>query len=105
MPHLGTVKTSGSPWDVAAIWKQAGFPEPVQFAKIRHLGQIKVGRNDLCPCGSGKKFKKCHLAMPLVAAGQRPNPPQSSLPPHFWDKVDEHFLKERFTPHKRAWLR
>lgn len=19
----------------------------------------KVGRNDLCPCGSGKKFKKC----------------------------------------------
>ncbi|MBC5815422.1 MAG: SEC-C domain-containing protein, partial [Candidatus Eremiobacteraeota bacterium] len=18
------------------------------------------GRNDLCPCGSGKKFKKCH---------------------------------------------
>lgn len=21
--------------------------------------QVKVGRNDLCPCGSGKKFKKC----------------------------------------------
>ena len=20
----------------------------------------KVGRNDLCPCGSGKKWKKCH---------------------------------------------
>jgi preprotein translocase subunit SecA len=20
----------------------------------------KVGRNDLCPCGSGKKFKSCH---------------------------------------------
>ena len=20
----------------------------------------KVGRNDLCPCGSGKKFKHCH---------------------------------------------
>jgi preprotein translocase subunit SecA len=20
----------------------------------------KVGRNDLCPCGSGKKFKQCH---------------------------------------------
>jgi preprotein translocase subunit SecA len=20
----------------------------------------KVGRNDACPCGSGKKFKKCH---------------------------------------------
>jgi preprotein translocase subunit SecA len=20
----------------------------------------EVGRNDLCPCGSGKKYKKCH---------------------------------------------
>jgi preprotein translocase subunit SecA len=20
----------------------------------------KAGRNDPCPCGSGKKFKKCH---------------------------------------------
>ena len=25
--------------------------------------QPKVGRNDLCPCGSGKKYKKCHGAM------------------------------------------
>jgi preprotein translocase subunit SecA len=24
--------------------------------------QAKVGRNDPCPCGSGKKFKKCHGA-------------------------------------------
>ena len=24
-------------------------------------GVSKVGRNDLCPCGSGKKFKKCCL--------------------------------------------
>jgi SEC-C motif len=23
-----------------------------------------VGRNDLCPCGSGKKYKKCHLVQP-----------------------------------------
>ena len=26
---------------------------------VRREGQ-KVGRNDPCPCGSGKKFKKCH---------------------------------------------
>jgi preprotein translocase subunit SecA len=26
------------------------------------LDSPKVGRNDLCPCGSGKKFKKCHGA-------------------------------------------
>jgi len=24
--------------------------------------QVKVGRNDACPCGSGKKFKQCHGA-------------------------------------------
>jgi preprotein translocase subunit SecA len=29
-------------------------PEP----KKREVA--KVGRNDSCPCGSGKKFKKCH---------------------------------------------
>jgi len=22
---------------------------------------MKIGRNDTCPCGSGKKFKKCHM--------------------------------------------
>lgn len=26
---------------------------------IRRAGR-RIRRNDLCPCGSGKKFKKCH---------------------------------------------
>jgi preprotein translocase subunit SecA len=25
-----------------------------------HTSEQKVGRNDPCPCGSGKKYKKCH---------------------------------------------
>ena len=29
-------------------------------AKPMHREAPKVGRNDLCPCGSGKKYKKCH---------------------------------------------
>jgi preprotein translocase subunit SecA len=29
----------------------------------------KIGRNDPCPCGSGKKYKKCHGAPTAVAAG------------------------------------
>jgi preprotein translocase subunit SecA len=37
----------------------AGDSQPVQQV-VR--GQEKVGRNDPCPCGSGKKFKKCHGA-------------------------------------------
>jgi preprotein translocase subunit SecA len=28
-------------------------------AQVKRDG-AKVGRNDPCPCGSGKKFKKCH---------------------------------------------
>ena len=28
-------------------------PQPVRVEK-------KVGRNEVCPCGSGKKFKQCH---------------------------------------------
>jgi uncharacterized protein YecA (UPF0149 family) len=26
----------------------------------RQLKRGRVGRNELCPCGSGKKFKHCH---------------------------------------------
>jgi hypothetical protein len=26
----------------------------------RHI--LKVGRNDPCPCGSGKKYKDCHVS-------------------------------------------
>lgn len=26
---------------------------------------MKIGRNDRCPCGSGLKYKKCHLGKPL----------------------------------------
>ena len=30
--------------------------------KVKTSDGKEVGRNDLCPCGSGKKFKKCHGA-------------------------------------------
>lgn len=23
--------------------------------------RVKIGRNEPCPCGSGKKFKRCHI--------------------------------------------
>jgi preprotein translocase subunit SecA len=31
-------------------------------AKQPVIAKEKVGRNDVCPCGSGKKYKKCHGA-------------------------------------------
>jgi len=31
----------------------------------------KAGRNDPCPCGSGKKFKRCHGVEGGVSTGSR----------------------------------
>ena len=39
--------------DAAAQSNTSAKRQPVRVDK-------KVGRNDLCPCGSGKKFKNCH---------------------------------------------
>jgi preprotein translocase subunit SecA len=41
----------------AASMAGAGDAAPVQT--IRRTTD-KIGRNDPCPCGSGKKYKKCH---------------------------------------------
>ncbi|KAB2926061.1 MAG: preprotein translocase subunit SecA [Bacteroidetes bacterium] len=43
--------------------EQSGQPEQRQQSapKVQQLiASDKVGRNDPCPCGSGKKFKNCH---------------------------------------------
>jgi preprotein translocase subunit SecA len=47
----------------------AAPPKPVQETAsepIRATEWDKVGRNDPCPCGSGKKFKNCHY--PIIQA-------------------------------------
>jgi preprotein translocase subunit SecA len=41
--------------------RMAGAGEAQQVQQVVR-GQDKVGRNDPCPCGSGKKYKKCHGA-------------------------------------------
>jgi preprotein translocase subunit SecA len=63
-PKLQTSKTElprfGAPTSTSAQQGQQGVPQqetpkpqPVRVEK-------KVGRNEPCPCGSGKKFKHCH---------------------------------------------
>jgi hypothetical protein len=37
--------------------KNSDFPPPPDVA----TRPVKIGRNDLCPCGSGRKYKKCCL--------------------------------------------
>jgi preprotein translocase subunit SecA len=41
--------------------RMAGSGDVQQVQQVVR-GQEKVGRNDPCPCGSGKKYKKCHGA-------------------------------------------
>jgi len=46
---------SGSGPQSARAPERAQKQQPIRVAE-------KVGRNDPCPCGSGKKFKNCHGA-------------------------------------------
>ena len=39
--------------------------EVEEAARLASSGERKVGRNDLCPCGSGKKYKKCCMSSGL----------------------------------------
>jgi preprotein translocase subunit SecA len=47
----------------------AGGPQPlpdVASAGTFVRNERKVGRNEPCPCGSGKKFKHCHGVLSSV---------------------------------------
>lgn len=49
-------------WRTDAIERNEFFEKEMQSMKLPSFTQeqtTKVGRNDPCPCGSGKKFKKC----------------------------------------------
>ncbi|MFZ9942153.1 MAG: preprotein translocase subunit SecA [Bacteroidia bacterium] len=56
------LKTSHDAPPAGGAPAQGGMPQPQQAprpqAPVR--AEPKVGRNDPCPCGSGKKFKSCH---------------------------------------------
>ena len=53
--ETSTMVTSSGPAEAPA-------PEPeIQLPKVTIRREVpKVGRNEPCPCGSGKKFKNCH---------------------------------------------
>ena len=38
---------------------QKGNPRVIPFSAQSNKTNVHVGRNDPCPCGSGKKYKKC----------------------------------------------
>ena len=57
----------GSRGPASAVAEPPGPPRPARTGGDDSIRQVKreepkVGRNDPCPCGSGKKYKKCHGA-------------------------------------------
>jgi preprotein translocase subunit SecA len=57
-PSADGLVTGNEPPPPSVQRGKGGVTEPA-FATNPYAG---VGRNDPCPCGSGKKFKKCHGA-------------------------------------------
>ena len=50
-------------------------PETGFKPRLRRAAPIpKIGRNEPCPCGSGKKFKQCHLGQEEVVAWKMGSP-------------------------------
>jgi len=53
--------------------RRQDFPQSIRIAGELPSSQMtKIGRNDPCPCGSEKKYKKCH-------GGPSMTPPPSAL--------------------------
>ncbi|MCH8967617.1 MAG: SEC-C domain-containing protein [Planctomycetes bacterium] len=48
---------AGAAADQAAAMKAQNQPQKVETIRRE---EVKVGRNQPCPCGSGKKYKQCH---------------------------------------------
>ncbi len=58
-PRAAAPAPMGLPTRPATPARVGGDDAPVQTVR---RDEPKVGRNDPCPCGSGKKYKKCHGA-------------------------------------------
>ncbi len=54
--NMGFSADAGPQSDIQKAGEQRGKQQPVRV-------ENKVGPNDPCPCGSGKKYKKCHGAV------------------------------------------
>ena len=58
---LKNISSSASKADImkaGSVYGNSAKPE-ARKEPVRKTAQEKVGRNDPCPCGSGKKYKKC----------------------------------------------
>jgi preprotein translocase subunit SecA len=63
VPAFAGARAAASAGPAAPV--ESGTPRPARtggddVVKTVRREEPKVGRNDPCPCGSGKKYKKCH---------------------------------------------
>jgi preprotein translocase subunit SecA len=59
-PAFGSVARSSAPAAASPRSPQPARTGGDDVVKTIRREEPKVGRNDPCPCGSGKKYKKCH---------------------------------------------
>ena len=56
-------------WNLASASSVAYKDAPLERRRPTKMAQL--GRNDPCPCGSGKKYKKCCLTNDAAAENER----------------------------------
>ena len=62
LPQMVAPPVSGAPEvEEPELEVEPEAPKEIQLPRITIRHEMpKAGRNDPCPCGSGKKFKNCH---------------------------------------------
>jgi predicted O-linked N-acetylglucosamine transferase (SPINDLY family) len=68
------------------LYKKAAFAAFLFCSEVNIV--VQPGRNDLCPCGSGKKYKKCCGAKTAVAVQQSNAAQWLYEARHFYDAAD-----------------
>ena len=72
--RMGFLEAGGNLRDVVnvmAVLREPDDPELVRLRDRLRLLSPDVGRNEPCPCGSGRKFKQCHLGRTELPAEHR----------------------------------
>lgn len=52
-------KKLGGDFDKYAVPVDEQFLSSKRKRELAMFGRTRIGRNEKCPCGSGKKFKRC----------------------------------------------
>jgi hypothetical protein len=101
----GVKVTLSYPFDDSDLFADDFAPQRQASAPKRATSQ--VGRNDPCPCGSGRKYKKCHLEADTREAAA--SMAGTSGRDHVWESgIDgaeaQKWVREYKTRHYDAWV-